>query len=85
MSLVQLEEIRRSFLRRLFDLLLFQNEVIAFHQAVVEDVFLLFVARLQSVLLLFDFHFLGLHLIVFLLQLLDFLDMAGYLKTLLLR
>ena len=85
MSLVQLEEIRRSFLRRLFDLLLFQNEVIAFHQAVVEDIFLLFVTRLQSVLLLFDFHFLGLHLIVFLLQLLDFLDMAGYLKTLLLR
>ena len=85
MSLVQLEEIRRSFLRRLFDLLLFQNEVIAFHQAVVEDILLLFVTRLQSVLLLFDFHFLGLHLIVFLLQLLDFLDMAGYLKTLLLR
>ena len=84
MSLVQLEEIRRSFLRRLFDLLLFQNEVIAFHQAVVEDILLLFVTRLQSVLLLFDFHFLGLHLIVFLLQLLDFLDMAGYLKTLLL-
>ena len=84
LGLVKLKEVRRSLLRGLLDVLLFENEVVALQQTVIENIFLFFVACLSLVVSILDFDFLMFEIIVLFFKFLNFLNIGCNLETLLL-